>query len=485
MITWMQRHKKYLVVTIWISTIAFVGAGFVGWGAYDMNSNRATSVAKVGHRNVSVQDLNDKYSQLYSYYNNIFEGKLTQEKAAELGLENLALKSSIQESLLLNFADDIGLSVSDDDIIRYIASDENFHKDGKFDKNLYYDTLRRSRINPKDYEQSLRRVILIDKLRTALKLDVTKDDIDLLNASFSMQDVVGLSILSVNPNDIKVDEAELKELWEKSKNNYMTKTIYNLETLFVPSKNLDANETALSEYYNENKSNYRDNEDKILPFESAKDMVAKDLMLEQTKSLALEKYVGVKKGEIKTDGFMSFDEDNATLPIDEFKDAKVADVLKPIIYKDGYMIARIKDIVAPTPMGFEKAREYVKVAYIAEKSKKILDEKSKDTLKNFDVKNATKATISRDKIAKIDGLTDFEVSNFIAQVFNSPNKKGYIVLGEKAVIYEILEQKLLTNKDISNALVFENMAMLKNNELMQDLTKELQKRYKVEEYIKR
>ena len=48
MITWMQKHKKYLVITIWISTIAFVGAGFVGWGAYDFNKSRATSVAKVG-----------------------------------------------------------------------------------------------------------------------------------------------------------------------------------------------------------------------------------------------------------------------------------------------------------------------------------------------------------------------------------------------------------------------------------------------------
>ncbi|WP_245821627.1 SurA N-terminal domain-containing protein, partial [Campylobacter vulpis] len=27
MLTWMQHHKKYLVVTIWISVIAFVGAG--------------------------------------------------------------------------------------------------------------------------------------------------------------------------------------------------------------------------------------------------------------------------------------------------------------------------------------------------------------------------------------------------------------------------------------------------------------------------
>ena len=107
MLSWMQKHKKYLVVTIWVSTIAFVGAGFVGWGAYDLNSNRATSVAKVGHRNISVQELQQKYDRLYQYYNNVFEGKLTQEKAEELGLENAALQAAIQENLLLNFADDI------------------------------------------------------------------------------------------------------------------------------------------------------------------------------------------------------------------------------------------------------------------------------------------------------------------------------------------------------------------------------------------
>ena len=33
MITWMQRHKKWLVITIWISTSACVGAGCGGWGS--------------------------------------------------------------------------------------------------------------------------------------------------------------------------------------------------------------------------------------------------------------------------------------------------------------------------------------------------------------------------------------------------------------------------------------------------------------------
>ena len=55
MITWMQRHKKWLVITIWISTIAFVGAGFVGWGSYEYGKQGGV-VAVVGDREVSVEE---------------------------------------------------------------------------------------------------------------------------------------------------------------------------------------------------------------------------------------------------------------------------------------------------------------------------------------------------------------------------------------------------------------------------------------------
>ncbi|MCJ7766283.1 MAG: SurA N-terminal domain-containing protein, partial [Thiovulaceae bacterium] len=56
MITWMQRHRKYLVITIWISTFAFIGAGFVGWGQYSYG-DKAGAVAKVGDVSISQREL--------------------------------------------------------------------------------------------------------------------------------------------------------------------------------------------------------------------------------------------------------------------------------------------------------------------------------------------------------------------------------------------------------------------------------------------
>ena len=47
MISWMQKHNKYLIITIWVATIAFIGAGFVGWGSYQYGS-KAGAIGKVG-----------------------------------------------------------------------------------------------------------------------------------------------------------------------------------------------------------------------------------------------------------------------------------------------------------------------------------------------------------------------------------------------------------------------------------------------------
>ena len=258
MITWMQKHRKYLVVTIWVSTIAFVGAGFVGWGAYDLNASRASSVAKVGHRNISIQEFQNRYGQLHAYYSQLFDGQLSDENASELGIENLALEALVNDAMLLNFADDLGLGVNDEDIVKYIIADQNFHSNGKFDKELYKNTLKRARTTESEYEESLKNVILLDKLRHALNLPANAQDIDMLTASFLMQDKISMQVVEAGADEIKIDEDAVKKLWEEHKNEYKTMTEFKLDTKFIPTISSDVNTNELTEFYNENKNEYKD-----------------------------------------------------------------------------------------------------------------------------------------------------------------------------------------------------------------------------------
>ena len=117
MISSMQKNKKWLLPTIWISTIAFVGAGFVGWGSYSPGST-TTSVAVVGKKEIPLNDLQQEYSNLYSQYQKTLGQQFNAEIAKQFKLESLALNNLIQKYLILNLGDDFGIISSDEEVFK-------------------------------------------------------------------------------------------------------------------------------------------------------------------------------------------------------------------------------------------------------------------------------------------------------------------------------------------------------------------------------
>jgi peptidyl-prolyl cis-trans isomerase D len=132
----MQKHNKYLVWTIWVATIAFIGAGFVGWGSYSFGS-KAGNVAKVGTIEIKQSQLNMVYTNLYNQYNEMMQGKLDDKKAKELGLVQQAFSRIEVQAKLLNFAQEAGIVVSDDEVAKKLVSIKVFHQDGHFSKEIY------------------------------------------------------------------------------------------------------------------------------------------------------------------------------------------------------------------------------------------------------------------------------------------------------------------------------------------------------------
>lgn len=485
MITWMQKHKKYLVVTIWISTIAFVGAGFVGWGAYDFNSDRASAIAKVGDKKITVKDFQLAYGNLYSYYSQLSNGQLTQEQAKEMGLERVVINNLINETLLLNYANDLGLTTLDEDVKQELIKDENFQKDGIFDKEQYYLVLKNIGMNPKEYEISLKKQILLSKLDKIIELPANDKEIEMLASSLFIKDKVEISVLNASSDELNITEEELKETWEKSKNIYLTKINYKLGTIFVEAKPTDANESELTEFYNENKLDYKEEDGKIKTYEAALDEVKKDYSLKKTKREALETHLKVKKGELNSLVPMDVQEDDANFPVNELKDAKKGDTLKPFEYKNGFLVVKVEDIIMPKPMEFEQAKSQVRVSLEKTKTHALLEQKAKDKLANF-TDGVDIGFVSRDDIKTEQGLSENEFGVFLSQLFDNNDKQGYVILENKAVIYKILEQKLLDNSKLDEykKLLTDNVKQLKNGEIRQNLLEELRKKYSIEQYYK-
>lgn len=483
MITWMQKHKKYLVVTIWVSTIAFVGAGFVGWGAYDFNKSRATSIAKVGDIDVSYQRFEQTYSKLYNYYSQLSGKQLSQDEAEQLGLVNIAVESLIDQALLLNYAKDLGLGVSDEELISELIKTPSFQKDGNFDATTYQSTLQVLKITPKEYENELKDNILTKKLLSSLGLKADPLASELLNADISMSDTIKAKvILATAP---KISEDEIKQSWNKNKDLYLSSQKYELNTHFISSKNNDKiDDNALKAYYDENRADYKDSSDKIMSFEEAKSAVLADLNFKNAKKIALEEYLKIKKGEKNTSENLLVDSANANdFPLDELKDVKEGDVLKPFVYKDGYLIVKIAKIIPPQPKSYEEAKTDVLSALQLKKMRENLQANAKATLdKKEELKE--KITISKDSDGAILGLNEEQSIEFISKVFASANKDGYILLDDKAVVYEIINQNLATQNTQFASLLASNAANIKKSQLEQGLISALQKQYTIKKYYK-
>ncbi len=484
MITWMQRRKKYLVVTIWISTIAFVGAGFVGWGSYDLNKDRAASVAKVGNRNISVQEFQAGYSTHYAFYNNMLGGNLTQEQAEKMGLEKIVLNSLINQTFMLNFADDIGLIVTKEDVIDHLKNNPDFQTNGTFDKDLYYSILKSNRIKPNDYEDGLSREILYKKIAGLFKLSPSHKEVDIFTSAFFMEDRLSVASISLNTNEITTDEEAIKAFWEKNKEKYMSKKSYELELLTHKSEQPALDDKALEEFFNQEKHNYINEDGKLMNFQEAKSKVASDLRLKNDKKAALESFLAFKKGEVNaTETKVIYDEDTI-YPLDKIQIAAKEEVLKPVVIDGKYVIIKVKDIKLPAPMSYELAKNSAKEDLQKEQTNALLEKKAQAALEVF---NGTDiGFVSRDSVKSIAGLSEAKSAEFISHVFDNSAKKGYKIIDDKAIVYEILEQKLLNPDKVKQyvSLLGDNISQSKQTELNQNLIKKLAASYKVEQYYK-
>ena len=484
MITWMQRHKKYLVITIWISTIAFVGAGFVGWGAYDMNKDRAASVAKVGHRTISVQEFQSAYASHFNFYNNLLGGKLTQEQAEQMGLNKIVMNTLVNQTLLLNYADEIGLVATKDDVKIRLINTPTFQTDGVFNKELYYSILKANRINPSDYENGLEKEILNAKLENFFKLTPTPKEIDLFASAFFMEDRLSIAAVTLDANEVTVNEEAIKAYWDKNKSNYLTKKSYTLEVLNLPASQTKFDDKTLEDFYAQEKHNYTHPDGKLMSFEEAKTKVATDLRLKNDKKSSLESFLAFKKGEVNASETKVIFDDDTLYPLDKIQIASRDEVLKPVILKDNYVIIKLKEIKFPEPMPYEMAKKDANRDLLEELKSAALEKKAAAKLENFTGNDI--GFVSRDSVKSIAGLSEAKSAEFLSHVFDNTTKKGYKVIDGKAIVYEVLEQKLL-NKDKAKqyvSMISENVLQVKQAELNQNLIKKLAAAYKVEQYYK-
>jgi len=487
MISWMQKHRKYMVWTIWVATVGFIGAGSVGWGSLHFGS-KSTSIAKVGDIEISQQKLNQAYNDLYTKYSQIFKGNFDEKKAKELGLVQQAFATVEVQAKLLNFAKENGIIVTDKEVANKITSIQAFYKDGVFDKNIYKTFLKNRHMKAKEFEETLKDEMTIQKTLSLLDIPAQPLEIESVGSALNVADKIAYKILTEDDINITIDEAKLKEFWKQHKEDYQTNTLYELAIIWKEPKEINTTEGDLKSYYQANSFQFTDSNGKLLTFEEAKEAIKNTLALKATKKSAQLDYIALKKGKISQPTPIKLVQNDSNLTKEaweEIKEKKSGDILKPKIIGNKYAIIKIVSIIPPRVKTFEEAKDEISSIYETQQKKALLEEKAQNMVKKLQNFNPLVTDfVKLNDFDKIKTLNKEEGLHFLQNILTSSTKSGIIVLSNRVVVYNVIEQKI---DPIDTNMTKELTPFVHNlkSELYQsNLIRTLHTQYKTEVYMK-
>ena len=485
MITWMQRHRKYLVVTIWISTIAFIGAGFVGWGQYNYG-DKAGSVAKVGDVSITAEEFQKSYTSLFNQYNQLFQGKFDEKQAQQFGLQKQVLRQLVNQALILNLAGEYGLIVSDEELGKVIQSQNVFFKGGAFDKSVYEKVLADNGLSKKEYEESLRKELLIQKTLYLLASGSKPLEAKTIQSALGVSDRISYRVLTPDMVSLSAEEAELKAFWEKRKEEFKTEPAYEISYVRQSPVTLQHSESDISAYYEANRQNLKDGTGRLLSLADAREMIIAALNDKATEKEALRLYIDYKKGELKAQ--TAPEKATITASSSLFDPALSNEImalnaqkpyLKPRKVGDQYVIVKLDKAIPARTKTFEEAKTEANAIYLAEAKKTKLLELAKNSYPSFS--GTETGFVTRLDGSKIAGLSPQEGGEFLSKLFRAKEKRGFIPLENgNVIIYNVLEQKLLQANSVADETA---VATLKGNLLDKGLIKVLENKYPVEIYV--
>ncbi len=478
MIEWMQTHRKWLVITIWIATIAFIGAGFVGWGQFNFNKSSSV-VAKVENTEVTVKDWQEAYTNLFDKINKQIGGNLDEATAEKLGLKKQALQIAIQQAVIRQFAKDLDLYVTDKDIAAKIL--EYFK-----DKKTYLTYLKNTGQKAKDFEERLRKQLLVEKLFKYLHLKPEKTEILTIASALYNADRLEIKILNKKSLNVSLDENEIKKFWEKNKNKYLSEQEFKISYVQIPLIG-EVSDEELKKYYEENKLSYKNEKGEILNFNEAKEKVKRDYLAHKLKKEAIIAYKKLKnsQGNYKITTINRY---NPVIPADKMEELIKNGYLKPFIYDNSYITAKLIEEIKPRPLAYEQAKSKVLKDLLIMKTNEKFLEIAKKELSDFKGKDI--GFVTKYDFNKIKELPSAMSEMFLFEVFTSQKNKGLVLLPKNnpqyAVLYKIKEQKLLdeTKYKQNKTLVYNLTESLINNEFFKDLLKELYEKYNIVNYVK-
>ena len=224
----MRRHIGWLKWTLGLVILAFAFLYVPQFGqSTQLTGALSDVVATVGQREITVREFRTVYLRQLQSYQAQSGGEITAEILRSMGLDRQILQQMIDEHAALQEAERLGVTVTDAEVRERIVSFPAFQQNGQFiGEQAYLQRLRLQSppMTPAQFEEDIRRSLMLERLQAALTNWITVTDEDLRQEHVRRSETIRLSAVSFRADDfregIEATDADVAALFEQNATDY-------------------------------------------------------------------------------------------------------------------------------------------------------------------------------------------------------------------------------------------------------------------------
>jgi peptidyl-prolyl cis-trans isomerase D len=246
-----------MLMLVIVAFIALYLPDFMGPAGASLDNE----VANVEGISISAQQFQQTYQMQERVYRAQLGGQYNPALLKQLGLDEMVLQRLIQDTLLVVDAERQGLTVTDQEVTEQITEMPNLQANGQFiGKQAYVRLLREQGITPQQFENQVRRGLLVDKLQGLLMDGVVVDSEEIEQEYRRRNEKANLEYIFVArsrfEDQIEVTDADVSMFYEEVKEDYKLPIQRKLRYMTLDAQSFIASvqvtEREIERYYNQN-----------------------------------------------------------------------------------------------------------------------------------------------------------------------------------------------------------------------------------------
>jgi peptidyl-prolyl cis-trans isomerase D len=264
----MRRHKSWLKWSLGLVCLAFVIFYIPDFLTNPSATVGATdTVASVDGHQIRAEEFRRTYQNQLQAYQSAYGGNMSQQLLKQLGVDQQILQQMVDERAALSEAERLDIEVSDEEVRARIMAFPSFLENGVFIGEQRYRQILNMQMPPistTEFEESVRRSLVVEKLRASLTEWMTIPDKEVEDEYRRRNDKVKLALVTFPTDSFKPDvsatDAEVASHFEANQETFRIPEKRKIRYLLVDREALRSKVVVsaadLERAYNENLEQY-------------------------------------------------------------------------------------------------------------------------------------------------------------------------------------------------------------------------------------